>query len=71
MWYLLPFTEVPSLAAVSRGMIAGGGFDFYLLVKAMTADFLLEVREVYDVVDGLPFFKTKLKTLNVIMKRPY
>ena len=61
----------PVLAAVSRGMIAGGGFDCYLLVKAMAADSLLEVGEVYDVVDGLPFLETKLETLNVIMKRPY
>lgn len=67
--YLLPFTDVAFLAAVPRGMVAGGGFDSYLLVKAMTANSLFEVGEVYDVVDGLPFLKAKLETLNLIMKR--
>lgn len=66
---MLLFTEVAFLAAVPRGMIAGGGFNNYLLVKAMTADSLLEVGEVYNIVDGLPFLGAKLETLNLIIKR--
>lgn len=50
-------------------MVAGGGFDSYLLVKAMTADSLLKVGEAYNVVDGLPFLRAKLETLNLIIKR--
>ena len=49
-------------------MVAGGGFDSCLLVKAMTADFVLEVGEVYDDVDGLPFLGAKSETLNLIME---
>ena len=50
-------------------MIAGGGFDNYLLVKAITADSLLEVGEVYNIIDGLLFLGAKLETLNLIIKR--
>lgn len=49
-------------------MVAGGGFDSYLLVKATTADSILEVGEVYDAVDGLSFLVAKLETFNLIMK---
>ena len=50
-------------------MVAGGGYDSYLLVKTMTVDSLLEVGEVYDDVDGLPLLGAKLETLYLIMKR--
>ena len=51
-------------------MIAGGGFNSYLLMKAITADCLLEVDDVYDVIDGLSFLEANLETLNLILNIP-
>lgn len=51
-------------------MVAGGGSNSYLLMKAITADCLLEVDDVYDIIDGLSFLEANLETLNLIMNIP-